>query len=372
MQFEYANGTPTLLETLKVLGTEGILSGEVRRVEDAEPAVQLSNLKVTNRPVLREFGLGLFLAWFYEHKYRLKYPGTGSYHLVAIDDDTTLFLCHDRRTRSVDFLEGKTYVGSEEILPRDIGTGNGICGQCPVKCALKFNYAALRVDTTPTCCDPDLFRGDAKAGCGECKRQLADWLKTQIRADDGAAVLLGGDGCWVKAPPRLYDFLLGSGAATAEELLNSFLVADLGLRHHFFGAMSGAELRNPVHTSEIDGFLYDEEGTRVMCFETSRSYEMDSAHLRKKMATAAALGKEVSGASFGYVTLSHEAEVSGGDRGNLALAELLARQVAFRIIGVLPQHAVPKESKQVFEKAPFEQLFKYYIGQLDQLVPLMT
>ena len=367
--FEFAGWTPTLLDTLKALRKEGILSGDVRRVKEDSPAVQLSNLELTDSSVLREFGFGLFLAWFYDHKFGDKYRDAGSYHLVAIDDDTTLFLCHHSHTRSVNFFAGKTYVGCEEILPTDIRTANGACQQCPIRSALKYNYAALRLDTTPTACDPDQFAADAEADCGACEKQLAEWLKAQIRADDGAAVLLGGDGCLVEATPRLYEFFLRPGATSAEQLLNSFLVPDLGLRHSFFGGMSGSAIRTPVLTGEIDGFLYGKDGATIVSFETGRGHEIVSEHLRKKMAAAAALSKAAPEASFGYVTLSIGDTVRGGDRGNLALAELLARQVRFEIIGAPPGLTLPKASTDRFSKAPLRALFEHYLTRLDQLVP---
>jgi hypothetical protein len=166
----------------------------------------------------------------------------------------------------------------------------------------------------------------------------------------------------------LYEFAF-SWQPLPEVLFNAFLVLHVGLQHGFSGGISCGEIAQPVRSSELDGFVFDIDGARVMALETTAKYEIDSTHLRSKMPVAALLPHISKNGAFAYVSLCDPRKVSpaAGDRGNWALCEILTEKLRFKLVGVPPDLLSVHEASLPFQGDKLRKLFDHFLEELQQL-----
>jgi len=329
---------------------------------------ELTNLEVSDSRAFHDFGLGLFLAWFHHHKFsQQQLNEEGSYHLLHLTSDRALFLCCLDRTGVTPFFGKRPYVGEDRFFP-SLPSGDRDCDRCAIRWALRYNHSCLAYGDESSTLDWARSPIGHVSGCADCRGGTRDWLVAQILADERNAAPLGGQGCVLQANPALYEFAF-SWQAPPEALFNAFLVIQVGVQHGFSGGISCAEIVEPVRSSELDGFVFDTDGARVMALETTAKYEIDSKHLRSKMQAAALLPHLSKNGAYAYVTLSDPRKVSraAGDRGNWALCEMLREKLRFRLVGVPPGLLSVQKASPPFQGDRLRKLFEHFVEELEQL-----
>lgn len=360
---QFAKCSPVLLGMVSILRDQGILTADAPTTALDEP-VRLAALQLEDDTAFAEFGFGIFLAWLHHHKFGKDRGKPGSYHLLYLTDQATLFLCRLRRMHTVIRFREKTYVDRGSVL-QPFPTGDRDCQACPLRWALKYNHSSLMPREGLDAVDPCELSAHAEGGCEDCKEATREELVKRILHCDRNCVSLGGDGCVLAAPPPLFDFAFTSPESTPEELFNSYLVLHLGLKNQFTLGVACAELSQPVRCDELDAVVFDEDGGRLMAVETTRSYRLNAHHLRRKIKIASSLPKTAQSTRLAYLTLGDRSTIA--QREDRKVQSLRARGL-FDLICMPDNLRIVRELER-FERAPFHQLFEHYLQQLERLVP---